>query len=192
MSQKLSKSEERIKRKNEKSLKQQTKNVRLAQNVIITSKPIRIETKPDITKLPRIQVDNIDYKDCALSWDTNLADTEGKWTWGELRQWSTQESCDIIEPHFLALANNTWKEIETLTYNGSGRHRRLLNKHQPLESICNEAQQRWIEDDTRSQFEELFRFRLGTNRRVWGIRFQHHFFMIWYERHHRICPIDNE
>jgi hypothetical protein len=40
-----------------------------------------------------------------------------------------------------------------------------------------------------AEFEELFRLRLGSNRRIWGVRIQHHFYMVWYERSHKICPI---
>jgi hypothetical protein len=114
------------------------------------------------------------------------------WSWGEARQWSDQEYSDIIEAHFNALANNSWGEIELLEYNGAGGYRKRLNKYQSLDSLRKEAQDRWIVDDLRAQFEVLFRFRLGTHKRIWGIRLQHHFFLVWYERNHMICPVDRD
>ena len=50
---KMSKKEDRIKRQNEKKLKDQQKKVRLAKNVEVSSKLIRITEKPDLRKIPR-------------------------------------------------------------------------------------------------------------------------------------------
>lgn len=188
MALKQSKSEKRLQRRIEKNLKEQNNNARLAQSIVIESKPIRITVVPDFDNLPRIAFQEFSYKDCALSWGITHADTEGAWSWGESRIWSDEEYLQDIESHFKSLVNNSWKEIESHTYNGKGKIRKLLNKSQPLDSIIEEAQNRWVEDETRAQFEELFRFRLGTDKRAWGIRVQHHFFLVWYERHHKICP----
>ena len=43
----MSKKEERIKRQNEKKLKEQAKKVRLAQNIEVSSKLVRATEKPD-------------------------------------------------------------------------------------------------------------------------------------------------
>ena len=147
---------------------------------------------PDINHSPRIAVSTSNYKNCAFSWNTTLAEVLGTWSWGEERCWTDEEFSQEIDPHLRSNSSNSWQQIEVQTYNGSGRKRKLLNKYQPLSSLCPEAQHRWREDVTRSQFEELFRFRLGTDKRIWGIRVEHHFFLVWYERRHHICPPDND
>ena len=188
---KMSKKEDRIKRQNEKKLKDQQKKVRLAKNVEVSSKLIRITEKPDLRKIPRsVDVDN--YKNHYFSWCVSEADLEGVWSWGEVRKWEEEEYLNTIEPHFQALDNNSWQEVETQTYNGASNQRKNLNKYQRLNSICEEAQQRWQDIEIISQFEVLFRLRLGTSRRIWGVRVQHHFFIVWYERHHKICPIERD
>ena len=188
---KMSKKEDRIKRQNEKKLKDQQKKVRLAKNVEVSSKLIRITEKPDLRKIPRsVDVDN--YKNHYFSWCVSEADLEGVWSWGEVRKWEEEEYLNTIEPHFQALDNNSWQEVETQTYNGASNQRKNLNKYQRLNSICEEAQQRWQDIEIISQFEVLFRLRLGTSRRIWGVRVQHHFFIVWYERHHQIYPLERD
>lgn len=185
----MSKKEERIRRKNEKKLNEQQKNVRLAQNIEVSSKLVRSTEKPDLRKIPR-SVNFDDYKNHYFSWCVSESDQEGVWSWGESRKWEEEEYLNTIQPHFQALDNNSWQEVETLTYNGASNQRKNLNKYQNLNSICEEAQQRWQDIEVISQFEVLFRLRLGTNRRIWGVRVQHHFFIVWYERYHNIYPIE--
>lgn len=50
------------------------------------------------------------------------------------------------------------------------------------------AIERWVELGF-EEFDTIFRFRLGNKKRAWGIELQGHFFMIWYERHHKIYEI---
>lgn len=172
----------------EKQVKQAEKSARLAANVIVKSPFVKIGIKPDIRKIT-LNPNQFDYKMTLFEWCCTHGDTIGRWSWREKRAWSNEEFSDIISLKLTSLTTLPWAEVETLTYNGSGGARRFLNKYQPLDSICDEAQLRWLENDNLNQFEELFRLRLGGNRRIWGVRVQHHFFMVWYERNHKICPI---
>lgn len=183
-----SKKERRLQKQLEKLTKQKEKSVRLASSIEIKEKYIRSTQVPDIKKLPR-SPDPSNYKNHYFQWCASHADIKGVWEWGENRSWSKEEHEFGITPHLNALNNNHWADVERQTYNGSGGYRKLLNKYQPLDSTCDEAQIRWLDLELVSQFEELFRFRLGSHRRIWGIRVQHHFFMVWYERHHQICPV---
>lgn len=97
-----------------------------------------------------------------------------------------------IKPHMDSHNNNSWIEVENKKYNARRGFRKLLNKYQNLGSICGEARRRWLNLELLSQFEELFRMRLGTDRRIWGVRIQHYFYLVWYERNHKICPLDTE
>ena len=185
----LSKSESREKRKKEKQEKNKSKNIRLSSSIIFPEREIRTTAIPEITsRSPRSGISEFDYLDKVFEWNVLHADLEGDWSWNEPRQWSDCEFAGIIEPHFNSMLNNTWREVENQKYNGKGGHRKKLNKYQSINSICKEAQQRWKENDTICQFEDLFRCRLGTYRRTWGIRILNHYFLIWYERNHNICP----
>ena len=125
----MSKKEERIKRQNEKKLKEQAKKVRLAQNIEVSSKLVRATEKPDLRKIPRsVNADN--YKNHYFSWCVSEADLEGVWSWDEARKWEEGEYSKIIEPHFQALDNNSWQEVENQTYNAASTYRKNLNKYQ--------------------------------------------------------------
>jgi hypothetical protein len=192
MTKKLSKKEARLQKKIEKLAKKDKKNVRLSSSVEINDKFIRVSTKPSLEKVPRSKSPS-NYKECYFSWCDTYSDTDGLWSWknDEPRAWTDEEFTTIIQPHMQSHASDSWNEVETKSYNGSGGFRKLLNKYQPLTSVHGEAQNRWSELEGLSQFDEFFRFRLGSERRIWGVRLQHHFYMVWYERHHQICPVGN-
>lgn len=186
----LSKAEKRLLKRNQKLVKQQEKNVRLSGGVTITDKFIRVDSTPSLSKTPKV-LSPSNYTECYFTWCHSKADIDGAWSWvnNEPRAWSQAEAQSVIEPHMNNLINKSWSEVEQESYNGKKKFRKLRNKYQDLSSICDEAQKRWKVLNDLNQFEELFRLRLGTNKRVWGIRLQHHFFMVWYERYHKICPI---
>jgi len=187
MTLKVSKKEIRLQRNLKKFAKKKEKSARLSSSIEIKDKYIRSTTAPPLEKKPRSKSPS-NYKKHYFSWCITHSDTGCSWPWNEPRQWSQDEYTQIIKPHMDSHNNDPWQDVETKTYNGSHGFRSLLNKYQPLDSLCGDAQLRWLELELISQFEELFRFRLGTNRRVWGVRIQHHFYMVWYERDHKICP----
>ena len=167
------------------------KEVRLARE-LQTSQSVRVPWVPTLDKNPRIPIPTDNYKILNLTWCITKADREGEWSWGELREWSSEEFKKEIESHLNNLIGSSWNQIETDTYNGAKQHRKLLNKYQPIDSLCEEAQIRWNNDLELSEFEEIFRFRRGTKKRIWGVRVYDHFFTIWYERRHLICPLNND
>jgi len=184
---KVSKREKRIEKKSAKDEKQKEKNVRLDSLVSIPDRNVRSNVKPPLEKTPR-SIDPNNYKKYYFSWCESEADTEGSWSWNENRAWSDDEF-ELIKNHLNSYSNNSWETVETMTYNGKNGFRKRLNKYQNLDSVCEEAQYRWLELENISQFDRLFRLRSGTDRRIWGVRIEHHFYMVWYERHHEICPV---
>jgi len=187
---KLKPKERRLLRDIQKKEKNKAKNIRLVARVTIPDSSIRVIHKPVLGKDLRSKSAG-NYKSQRLTWCITEADLDGVWGWAESRQWTDDEYSRIIEPRFAGYKNNTWGQVEEDTYNGKNEARRRLNKGQPLNSLCDEAQDRWLENDKLAIYDTPFRFRLGTDRRVWGIRIQTHFFAIWYERYHKICPIDD-
>ena len=183
---KLNRKEKRIEKQLTKDAKQKEKSVRLSSSVSIPDRYVRSNAKPPLEKTPR-SLDPNNYRKYYFSWCDSEADAEGSWSWNENRAWSDDEF-ELIKNHLNSYSNNSWETVETMTYSGRDRFRKLLNKYQTLDSICEEAHYRWLELENMSQFDRLFRLRSGTNRRVWGVRIEHHFYMVWYERNHKICP----
>jgi hypothetical protein len=189
---KQSKSEKRLEKLIQKIEKNKPNNVKLASGITPSSKSIRVDWKPELVKNPRLITPIDNYRNTYFSWCISHADRDGHWSWGEPRNWIDEEYTNEIENHFQNLSNNTWNEIENQKYNGAHNFQKLLNKYQPLDSICDEAQLRWQNDPDLAQFDQLFRFRRGTYKRIWGVRIMHHFYTVWYERNHRICPIEHD
>ncbi len=79
-----------------------------------------------------------------------------------------------------------WYEIMAQTTGGNERHKK--HHSQPFDSICNEAQDRWIEIGRVE--DELFRFRTGGKQRIWGFRTGHVFNVVWWDAEHQIYPVD--
>jgi hypothetical protein len=188
MAKKASKSEARLQRQLERLAKNQSKNARLSEDIEIKDKYIRSTVKPPIARTPRSNSPE-NYKNFYFSWCDTQSDTCDDWSWSESRQWTHDEYEQTIKPHMDAHINNSWNDVEIKTYNGKGKFRKLLNKYQSLDTLCEEAQIRWYDLEQLAEFEELFRLRLGDKKRIWGIRIQYHFYLVWYERNHKICPI---
>jgi hypothetical protein len=113
------------------------------------------------------------------------ADREGSWSWKENRNWSDSEWNTDIHPHFEEFMQKTWGDIDAAA---SGSGHKMHHDHQ-VSDLVKEARRRWKKLDL-EQFDSVFRFRLGNKRRAWGYIVQAHFFMVWWERNHRIYPVD--
>jgi hypothetical protein len=185
---KKSKSENRREKKLQKTVKEIDKKVRFASSVTTTTKIVRLDWIPELSKKTHISYPIDEYKNICFSWSKTHADCEGEWSWGEPRFWNDDEYLLNIEGHLNNYINNTWNQVESQTYNGAKGFRKLLNKYQSLETLCPEAQSRWLANPILEEFDSLFRFRRGSNKRLWGLRMYHHFYLVWYERKHKICP----
>lgn len=188
MSHRLTPKERRLQRDLERKTKAQEKNARLANSVTITNN-LRSAVIPPFTKTPRTTIRPDSYKKFEFTWCKSISDEVGQWSWHEPRSWTNEEYQSNIINHFNSVSNKSWNEVEDMRYNGKRGVRKRLHKHQPTNSICNEAQRRWSELEF-DQYEEMFKLRLGSTKRIWGIRIKSHFYMIWYEREHKICPVD--
>jgi hypothetical protein len=188
---KLSKSESRKLRKAEKAEREKPKNIKFGEGVHIRESPIRNSFVPQI-RGPFALVSDQAYKQHAFQWGTEHSDRDGEWSWLEPRDWSEEEHIKVISAHLDSLIGNSWSQVEVMTYNGADRMRRRLNKYQELVSLRVEAQERWISIDVLSQFDTLFRLRVDSDKRLWGVRVQHHFFLVWYDRGHQIYQVHDD
>jgi hypothetical protein len=120
-----------------------------------------------------------------MTWCTTQSDLEGIWSWGEPRAWSQDEWETEINPKFREYEKQKWAEIDA--HNSGTGHK--MHHEQEVHTLTKEAQERWIEKNL-EQFETAFRFRLGGKKRAWGYRLQAHFHLVWWERNHKIYPLD--
>lgn len=155
-----------------------------------SKKPININSRPEfLSKKPVFNTNPSTYQ-AAMTWCASIADVADSWSWREARQWTEQEWESEICSKLDSFEGTKWSEIVAMT-TGSGRRRkarRKLNHSQEIHTLDPEAQERWRELNL-EQFDTAFRFRFGGTKRSWGIQHGSHFYLIWFERKHKIYPI---
>lgn len=138
----------------------------------------------DKDKIPKATKDASRFN-AMVTWCISNADLDGKWSWHELRKWSDDEWSGEIDPTFRDFSQKTWAKIDELA-SGSGHK---MHHEQEVYSLIREARRRWKKLGL-EEFETAFRFRLGGTKRAWGYIVQAHFFLVWWERHHKIYPVE--
>lgn len=154
------------------------------------------KTRADIgkaSKVPKRIADlkvgeDIDRDQSLPCWNYQHIDLtySGSWDWN-LTASETAQCLQFLQ----AIQGSTWQEIVRMTYNGKGGLRKRLHHSQPSESLCAEAKQRLHALQLGEQ-EEVFRFRLGSETRLWGafVGFGHEFHIIWWDRAHKVYPLE--
>lgn len=196
----MSRSDERRRRKAEKVAKFEAGKAALIAKVAPAREPV-LAALPQGAKGPRVDPaarDTVNSRDTfrpdsggsrlalRMSWCITDADTDGEWSWSEPRAWSDDEWAKIIKPGLDNQSQLTWREIDAAS---SGSGHKMHHGHE-VGDICAEAQARWLERGL-EQFDTLFRFRIGgQKKRAWGYIVQAHFRLVWWERNHKIYPVD--
>jgi hypothetical protein len=146
--------------------------------------PAQLKELPRPRRLSAI-ADNSDGRHPA--WRLAFLDLEhaGNWSW----QLGAEDLHEIVR--FLReMERLTWTEIYAqLTSSKRGSHRK--HHAMPAAQLCGEAQRR-LEELRLDDFDELFRFRLGNMRRLWGIVDDEVFYPVWWNAEHRVYPQDHE
>jgi hypothetical protein len=170
----VSKREARIARALDKELKAKEKSARLVERV-------REEFPPQ--RIPRLGANPDSIYQMLMEWSSDDADCKGDWTWGP-RGWEESEWNTIILPKLKSFETMRWHEIEAaITDSGHRMHHSMQ-----IEVICNECQTRLLELEKVD--DDIYRFRLGNNRRLWGFRIVQCFEILWYDPLHQVYPLD--
>lgn len=185
----MARREARIARQVQKQLKEKEKKARLVEAVAAEHKP-RASFAPDDAKAVRAGAAPESIMQMKMSFKLfDYSDRDGTWSWGQHRNWCSPEArgagC-VIRTAMQDMSQLTWSEIFGQTTGGKERHRK--HHAQSWDSLCNEAQERWIEIE-RSE-EELFRFRVGGKERIWGVRQGATFFVVWWDAEHQVYPTE--
>lgn len=129
-----------------------------------------------------------DIRQNLVQWTVREMDHEysGLWNW-ELKSNEAHKVLGYLEE----LSQKTWGQVEKECTGKKDRHR----KHHPMQvsELCKEAQKRLKERFENEELpEELYRFRLAGKVRLWGIRSQTTFKLIWYDRDHQVYPTERK
>lgn len=182
--------EARIERKNQKILEQQDKNARLVEALRQDYIP-RVAVDLSLSGTPRAIENPGSIMQMRMAFQMlECADRLDSWTWGRERNWCSpthgSESACAVRSLMIEMSALYWHEIHGQTTGGKDRH--YKHHTQSWDSLCAEAQERWL-DLGRSE-DELFRFRAGGKERLWGFRAGHVFYVVWWDPDHRIYPVD--
>lgn len=121
----------------------------------------------------------------AFQWSVRSLDREynGEWDW-DLTPKEVHDLLDLLSQ----TSRLTWREVKELRTN-SKKKTRPLHHDQPVSSICADAQRRLLELELDP--ERVFRLRHGNLTRVWGYTVGPVFNIIWFDRAHKVCPMED-
>lgn len=199
--------QDREEKKLKKKLKLEQKTAKLKQTLLNTTavlKSPKFGALPEIEKKPKYVDDERKeflekqpkLNSCPsnftlpMTWCARASDKVEKWSWHEERRWTNEEWASEISRELNSLEGQTWSDIAKMTTGTAKKRGKQRKKHHPqlVSDITKEAQKRWKHLEL-EEFDTAYRFRLGGEKRAWGFRIGAHFYLIWYERHHKIYPV---
>ena len=125
---------------------------------------------------PRIEASPESTNSLTPVWSIASFDHEGIWGVELCRK------CDDLWGKIFSKLRN----YETMTWNQIQQNKKR-DHSVPVHSMISKAQTR-LEELKLDDEEELFRFRLDGESRVWGIREGRVFKILWWDPNHEICP----
>ena len=147
----------------------------------------RIEAKAASTKAPRLGADTGSIFHMQMAWTCDAPDCADSWSWGQPRQWRDTEWSGEIEPKLNGFAGLRWSEIDAFTTNSGHKAHHAMD----VARIDDEPRDR-IKFLALAHDGDIFRFRLGFKKRLWGFRIVNVFEVLWYDPHHMIYRLDPE
>jgi hypothetical protein len=98
-----------------------------------------------------------------MAWTIDRADRKEAWSWGP-REWGDEAWTAVIQPKLIQFQAMYWREIEAARTDTGHR----MHHSMPTDIIHSECRDRlsYLDIDN----DEIYRFRLGNRRRLWGFR----------------------
>lgn len=119
--------------------------------------------------------------DECLTFSFRFADTEHQGSWS----WPSQDESHEIMAFLCSIGSTPLNAIKQHTSNGHKKHH-----YQEFGSVCKEARDRLAMLRHDERFEDLFRFRVGAKKRLWGFLLGSTFYVLWWDRKHRVYPTE--
>jgi hypothetical protein len=103
-----------------------------------------------------------------------MLDEGGPWGWAK------------ADPQKLGELREKLSNFETMAWNEVFRSG-SKNKRIPVEHLCPDAQRR-LEKRRLDDVEELYELRIAGKPRIWGIRQDAVYYLLWWDPEHTVCP----
>lgn len=146
------------------------------------SRVVRSEYADNRVKQPRLGADPGSIYGMKVTWSCDDPDKEGSWPSGTPRLWTVETWNTIIEPKLNEFSEMTWSQLEQLTSNGHRLHHSMETSR-----ILPEAQERLKQ--LGKHRDTIYRFRLSSLERLWGMRTAANFEVLWYDPFHEIYKV---
>lgn len=143
----------------------------------------RIRDEMSSAKIARLGANPDSIYQKLMEWTADRADRLDHWTWGP-RDWSEDCWTNVINPKLTNFVTMKWHEIEAAVTDSGHR----MHHSMEIERLCDECQTRLLELERVDG--DIYRFRLGNKRRLWGFRMLHVFEILWYDPEHNVYPTD--
>lgn len=130
---------------------------------------------PSSEKIPRSKEDPTNFESKEIVWHINMIDQFGNWGWDNVNK---EIFWNCIFKKIKSFESMTWSEIKK---NKKNNHSVKVSNFFP------EAQKRLCEIEL-DDVEELFSLRLGSKKRIWGIRNGRVLKILWWDPNHTVCP----
>lgn len=114
--------------------------------------------------------------DPTLVWGFSQIDLDGPYGWRQLTAdhlTDLQKKCE------------DWETMRQSDLFGHGGNKRI-----PLHELSSDAKKRLISLEL-DDVDALWELRLSGKRRLWGMRLQHVFYLLWWDPEHEVCPSKN-
>jgi hypothetical protein len=109
-----------------------------------------------------------------LVFGLQLLDHEGPYAWAGMSATDTKLIADTCK---------SWESMSANEVFAAGG-----NKPIPLENLCPDAQTRLKQIDLEEYNGQWWELRVSGERRIWGVRQRHVFYVVWWDPNHRVCP----
>jgi hypothetical protein len=126
-----------------------------------------------IKKRPVPTPPEVDGDPC-LVFGLQLADDGGTWAWSKMTAAELKIVTDKCKEWERTPANQL--------FTGSG------HKPIPFHNLCPEAQKRLRDIELGEYDGQWWELHLTGQRRIWGVRQRHVFYVVWWDPKHTVCP----
>jgi hypothetical protein len=89
-----------------------------------------------------------------------------------------------------SITGSTWTQVQAQMYSPRNKPARQKHHYQGVDTLAAQAQARIVAAGLEEVVNEVFRFRLGSTKRLWGFVADAVFYVLWWDRDHKVYPVD--
>lgn len=121
-----------------------------------------------------------------FEWSLEIVEVSGKW--GFTKDVFKNDWCpkNGLLKALLDRERMTWAQIANQT---GGRRSGTNSHHIPISTISREAQE-LLKRNSLEDMDEIYSLRVQAKKRLFGIIQEYVFYILWYDRNHEICPLN--